>query len=323
MSDPQPGDLVFFGCPGVPRRHLRRRRHDVRLPAHRQGDRQARRSGPPASPTVASDRFRPDPSGPRPGPSRTAGRACVVPVGGGTGRPGWGKTAGMSTVPVPPVAAPEVKLAVDVWADLTCAWCYLGKRRLERAITAFEHPHAVRVRYRSFERLWPEGTVAPVTGAGDAYAAALFSPARAKSAAADEGLRPGHRERRTGEHVRCAPADASRRGRGRAGPAGGGGRAHVLGALLRGPGAGRPARPATGGTGGGAGRAPGRGGAGRGRVRRGRPGRPARGGAAASCRRCRSCWPTGGSRARARSRRRLLLLLREAWKARAAGGASG
>ena len=94
----------------------------------------------------------------------------------------------MSTVPVPPVAAPEVKLAVDVWADLTSAWCYLGKRRLERAITAFEHPHAVRVRYRSFERLWPEGTIPPVTGAGDAYAAALFSPARAKSAAADEGL---------------------------------------------------------------------------------------------------------------------------------------
>ena len=94
----------------------------------------------------------------------------------------------MSTVPVPPVAAPETKLAVDVWADLTCPWCYLGKRRLERAITAFEHPHAVLVRYRSFERPWPEGTVAPVTGAGDAYAAALLSPARAQSAAADEGL---------------------------------------------------------------------------------------------------------------------------------------
>ena len=61
----------------------------------------------------------------------------------------------MSTVPVPPVAAPEAKLAVDVWADLTCAWCYLGKRRLERAITAFEHPHAVTGALPLVRALWP------------------------------------------------------------------------------------------------------------------------------------------------------------------------
>ena len=69
---------------------------------------------------------------------------------------------------------------MEVWADLTCPWCYLGKRRLERAISAFEHPHAVLVRYRSFERPWPEGTVPRVTGAGDAYVAALLSPSHAR-----------------------------------------------------------------------------------------------------------------------------------------------
>ena len=39
VSNPQPGDLVFFGSPGLPRGHLRRERHDVGLPAQRQGRR--------------------------------------------------------------------------------------------------------------------------------------------------------------------------------------------------------------------------------------------------------------------------------------------
>ncbi|SBT42933.1 DsbA family oxidoreductase [Micromonospora auratinigra] len=28
-------------------------------------------------------------------------------------------------------------MLIDVWADVTCPWCYLGKRRLERALAAF------------------------------------------------------------------------------------------------------------------------------------------------------------------------------------------
>ena len=39
VSNPQPGDLVFFGFAGLPRRHLRRKRHDVGLAAQRQGGR--------------------------------------------------------------------------------------------------------------------------------------------------------------------------------------------------------------------------------------------------------------------------------------------
>ncbi|MCE1177871.1 MAG: DsbA family oxidoreductase [Micrococcales bacterium] len=43
-------------------------------------------------------------------------------------------------------------IEIDVWSDVTCPWCYLGKRRLERAIADFARPSAVTVRYRAFMR---------------------------------------------------------------------------------------------------------------------------------------------------------------------------
>jgi predicted DsbA family dithiol-disulfide isomerase len=42
-------------------------------------------------------------------------------------------------------------IAVDVWFDLVCPWCLLGKRRFEAALERFEHREAVRVRWRSLE----------------------------------------------------------------------------------------------------------------------------------------------------------------------------
>jgi predicted DsbA family dithiol-disulfide isomerase len=42
-------------------------------------------------------------------------------------------------------------MRVDVWLDLVCPWCYLGKRRLEKALSGFPHNAQVRVGYRSFE----------------------------------------------------------------------------------------------------------------------------------------------------------------------------
>ena len=47
--------------------------------------------------------------------------------------------------------ASEPRITVEVWSDLVCPWCYIGKRRLEHAIHAFEHPATVDVLYRSFE----------------------------------------------------------------------------------------------------------------------------------------------------------------------------
>jgi predicted DsbA family dithiol-disulfide isomerase len=43
------------------------------------------------------------------------------------------------------------RLLVEVWSDLVCPWCYLGKRRLEVALARFEHADDVDVVWRSFE----------------------------------------------------------------------------------------------------------------------------------------------------------------------------
>jgi predicted DsbA family dithiol-disulfide isomerase len=40
---------------------------------------------------------------------------------------------------------------VDVWSDVVCPWCYIGKRRLEAALGRFPHRDEVAVRWRSFE----------------------------------------------------------------------------------------------------------------------------------------------------------------------------
>ena len=40
---------------------------------------------------------------------------------------------------------------VEIWSDIACPWCYVGKRRFEAALAAFEHRDDVRVTWRSFE----------------------------------------------------------------------------------------------------------------------------------------------------------------------------
>ena len=42
-------------------------------------------------------------------------------------------------------------MRIEVWADVVCPWCYIGKRRLEKAIAGFEHGEEVEVVYRSYE----------------------------------------------------------------------------------------------------------------------------------------------------------------------------
>jgi predicted DsbA family dithiol-disulfide isomerase len=42
-------------------------------------------------------------------------------------------------------------MEVEIWSDIACPWCYIGKRRFERSLSQFEHADAVRVRWRSFE----------------------------------------------------------------------------------------------------------------------------------------------------------------------------
>ena len=40
---------------------------------------------------------------------------------------------------------------VEIWSDIACPWCYVGKRRLEAALAGFEHRDDVTVTWRSFE----------------------------------------------------------------------------------------------------------------------------------------------------------------------------
>ncbi len=40
---------------------------------------------------------------------------------------------------------------VEIWSDIVCPWCYIGKRRFEAALAQFEHADQVEVRWRSFE----------------------------------------------------------------------------------------------------------------------------------------------------------------------------
>jgi predicted DsbA family dithiol-disulfide isomerase len=40
---------------------------------------------------------------------------------------------------------------VEIWSDVACPWCYIGKRRFEAALDQFEHRDDVKVTWRSFE----------------------------------------------------------------------------------------------------------------------------------------------------------------------------
>jgi predicted DsbA family dithiol-disulfide isomerase len=42
-------------------------------------------------------------------------------------------------------------MQVEIWSDIVCPWCYLGKRNFEQALQQFGHRDEVDVVYRSFE----------------------------------------------------------------------------------------------------------------------------------------------------------------------------
>ncbi len=42
-------------------------------------------------------------------------------------------------------------MRVEVWSDVVCPWCYIGKRRLETALERFPHRDEVEVVWRSFQ----------------------------------------------------------------------------------------------------------------------------------------------------------------------------
>jgi predicted DsbA family dithiol-disulfide isomerase len=43
------------------------------------------------------------------------------------------------------------KLRVDIWSDIACPWCYVGKARFDKAVASLAGKVDVEVRHRSFE----------------------------------------------------------------------------------------------------------------------------------------------------------------------------
>jgi predicted DsbA family dithiol-disulfide isomerase len=42
-------------------------------------------------------------------------------------------------------------MLVEIWSDVVCPWCYIGKRQFEAALASFPHRDEVNVEWRSFE----------------------------------------------------------------------------------------------------------------------------------------------------------------------------
>ncbi|MGN9841348.1 DsbA family oxidoreductase [Nonomuraea sp. H19] len=42
-------------------------------------------------------------------------------------------------------------LRIDIWSDVVCPWCYIGKRRLETALGRFEHADEVEMHWHGFQ----------------------------------------------------------------------------------------------------------------------------------------------------------------------------
>jgi len=60
-------------------------------------------------------------------------------------------------VTLPPAALPVAH--IEVWSDIACPWCYIGKRRFVRALDTFEQRDRIEVTWRSYQ-------LAPDTPAG-------------------------------------------------------------------------------------------------------------------------------------------------------------
>jgi predicted DsbA family dithiol-disulfide isomerase len=51
-------------------------------------------------------------------------------------------------------------MRIDIWSDVICPWCYLGKRRLERAMTELDWASEIEIHWRAF-LLDPTATAQP------------------------------------------------------------------------------------------------------------------------------------------------------------------
>ncbi|WP_017934109.1 DsbA family oxidoreductase [Nocardioides sp. Iso805N] len=101
-------------------------------------------------------------------------------------------------------------MRIDIWSDIACPWCYVGKRRLETALAAFPHRDEVEVVWHSFE-LMPDAPEQPVETAQEMLARKFGVPReqaaemqqRVSGLAAEEGMSWDHEH---SVHVRTRSA---------------------------------------------------------------------------------------------------------------------
>ncbi|MEO5711378.1 MAG: DsbA family oxidoreductase [Nocardioidaceae bacterium] len=63
-------------------------------------------------------------------------------------------------------------MKVEIWSDVVCPWCYIGKRRFEAALARFAHRDDIEVEWRSFQ-LDPSTESVSVAGEGPGHAAVI------------------------------------------------------------------------------------------------------------------------------------------------------
>lgn len=92
-------------------------------------------------------------------------------------------------------------MRIDIWSDVVCPWCYIGKRRLEKALEGFAHRDRVELVYHSFQ-LDPSAPRVPTETAREMLARkyrmtpeqAAETQGRVTSLAAEEGMAWRHAE---------------------------------------------------------------------------------------------------------------------------------
>ncbi|MCE9576780.1 MAG: DsbA family oxidoreductase [Deltaproteobacteria bacterium] len=81
-----------------------------------------------------------------------------------------------------------MRLAVEIWSDIACPWCYVDKRRFEAALAAFAHKDAVDVTWRAFELDPGAPKVQPREPSYAARLAAKYGMSEAKAVAAIDSM---------------------------------------------------------------------------------------------------------------------------------------
>ena len=92
------------------------------------------------------------------------------------------------------MATTAATIHVDIWSDVVCPWCYIGKRRFERAVDELAGEVDIEYVFRAFQ-LDPTASMGKSQPVAEAYAKKFGGPDRAQeiiarvtSVAADEGL---------------------------------------------------------------------------------------------------------------------------------------